>query len=37
MGEIDERYKYNNQEDANEFISNFLDELLDIWMSTKIL
>ena len=29
MGEIDERYKYNNQEDANEFISNFLDRLLD--------
>jgi ubiquitin C-terminal hydrolase len=29
MGEIDERYKYNNQEDANEFISNFLDGLLD--------
>ena len=29
MGEIDERYKDNNQEDANEFISNFLDGLLD--------
>ena len=29
MGKIDERYKDNNQEDANEFISNFLDGLLD--------
>ena len=29
MGEIDERYKSNNQEDANEFISNFLSELLE--------
>ena len=29
MGEIDEKYKDNNQEDANEFISNFLDGLLD--------
>jgi ubiquitin C-terminal hydrolase len=29
MGGIDERYKDNNQEDANEFISNFLDGLLD--------
>ena len=26
---IDERYKDNNQEDANEFISNFLDGLLN--------
>ena len=29
MGMIDERYKDNNQEDANEFISNFLDGLLN--------
>ena len=29
MSEIDEKYKYNNQEDANEFISIFLDELLE--------
>ena len=29
MGAIDERYKDNNQEDVNEFISNFLDGLLD--------
>ena len=29
MGEIDIRYFQNNQEDANEFISNFLDGLLD--------
>ena len=29
MSEVDERYKYNNQEDANEFISIFLDELLE--------
>ena len=29
MGEIDERYKDNNQEDANECISNYLDGLLD--------
>ena len=30
MGDkIDERYKENNQEDANEFISNFLDGLLN--------
>ena len=29
MGKIDERYFQNNQEDANEFISNFLDGLLD--------
>ena len=29
MGKIDERYKYNNQEDANEFISNFLNNLLE--------
>ena len=29
MAKIDERYKDNNQEDANEFISNFLDGLLD--------
>ena len=29
MAEIDERYKDNNQEDANEFISNFLDGLLN--------
>ena len=27
MGKIDERYKYSSQEDANEFISNFLDGL----------
>ena len=29
MGKIDDRYKYNNQEDANEFISNFLNNLLE--------
>ena len=29
MGKIDERYYQNNQEDANEFISNFLEGLLD--------
>ena len=29
MGMIDDRYKYNNQEDANEFISNYLDALLE--------
>jgi len=29
MGKIDERYNDNNEEDANEFISNFLDGLLD--------
>ena len=29
MGEIDQRYKDNSQEDANEFISNFLDGLLN--------
>ena len=29
MSNIDERYLYNNQEDANEFISNFLDGLLE--------
>ena len=27
MSIIDDRYKYNNQEDANEFIANFLDAL----------
>ena len=27
MGRIDERYNHNRQEDANEFISNFLDAL----------
>ena len=27
MGKIDERYKYSSQEDANEFISNFLEGL----------
>ena len=27
MGKIDDRYNYNRQEDANEFISNFLDAL----------
>ena len=27
MGRIDDRYNYNRQEDANEFISNFLDAL----------
>ena len=29
MGKIDNRYYQNNQEDANEFISNFLEGLLD--------
>lgn len=29
MSKIDKRYKNNNQEDANEFISNFLNALLD--------
>lgn len=29
MAKVDNRYKYNNQEDANEFISNFLNALLD--------
>ena len=29
MGKIDTRYFQNNQEDANEFISNFLEGLLD--------
>ena len=29
MAKVDKRYKYNNQEDANEFISNFLNALLD--------
>ena len=29
MGKIDERYKYNNQEDSNEFITNFLNNLLE--------
>ena len=29
MGKIDKRYNGYNQEDANEFISNFLDGLLD--------
>ena len=29
MSKIDTKYKYNNQEDANEFISNFLDALVE--------
>ena len=33
-GKIDEKYYEDDQEDANEFLSNFIELTLGIWLTT---